>query len=290
MVIFSTITALANNNDRETLKRAKELYEKKDFIVSVQVLEKIKDKDAEAIYWLWKNEKEIGGFTGPGASDKNHPNHEYYQYVKNHPEYFGYDEALGGQYTPTDKRYQEISSLFPESEYAGSILFEMITEYIYPMLSEGGLDEDGRLYLISGYQQFINRYPHHPRATKAQEEIKNLEILPEKMLKELGFVVGGESMLLPYEKKFMIDHEAYKKYVDEWIKSGHYREFGIKVFTGIKGKMKKDILATFDISEDIKKTLQAHLEEGKLIMFSVAALKKKDWHGPKFLVFSPKVK
>lgn len=275
--------------EKDVIERAKDLYNQKDYIGSAEILEGIKKKDPEMIYWLWKNEKEIGGFTGPHAGDKNHPDHKYYEYAQSYPEYFVYSEILSGQYIPTSKRYKEISNLFPESEYAGSILFELISEYDYPMFSEGGLDERGRITLISEYQRFINRYPQHRYVIKAQEEIRNLEILPEKMSKELGFIVGGESMLLPYENKFMIDHEAYKKYVDEWIKSGHYREFGIKVFAGSKEKMERDILP-FDIPRDAKKTIQTLLEEEKLIMFSETAFKNKDWKGPKFLVFEAKTK
>lgn len=150
------------------------------------------------------------------------------------------------------------------------------------------MDEKGRITLISQYQRFINRYPMHPYAIKAQEEINDLAMSPEEKFKELGFVVGGESLLLPYERKFSIDKKIYKKYLDEWFKSGPYREFDIAVIEGDK-KIKKNVLAGFDIPADIKNTIQDLLEKGKLIFLSEAAFKNKDWQSEKFLVFDPKI-
>ena len=243
-------------------------------------------KTAEVIYWLWKNEKEIGSLADGRSRDTASPYHKYYLYAQNHPEYLSYDEILGGAYTPTRKRYEELKALFPQSEYAGTILFELV-EYAYQRYSEGGLNEQGRISMIGKYQRFINRYPQHPYVTKSQKEIEDLEEGNETR-KRLGFVVGGESMLLGYERRFNIDQKVYKKYVDEWIKSGPYREFGIEVRGGTKGRMKKGILDRFNIPENVKRDMQDLLENGRLIVFSEAAFRKRDWQGPKFLVFQPK--
>lgn len=44
------LTVTAWSGDRETLDRAKTLFEQKDFIGSAQLLEKVKNKTAEMIY------------------------------------------------------------------------------------------------------------------------------------------------------------------------------------------------------------------------------------------------
>jgi len=276
----------ANPNGKGMLVKAKEAYAKKGFIASVQILNKITPKTAEVIYWVWKNEKEIGRLADPGSKHSASPHHKYYLYAQNHPEYLRYDEILGGAYTPTLKRYEELKALFPQSEYLGTVLFELV-EYAYQTYSEGGLNEQGRISMISKYQRFINRYPQHPYVTKAQKEIEDLEGGNDTR-KRLGFVVGGESMLLPYGRRFNVDQKMHKKYVDEWIESGPYREFGIEVFVGTKGRMKKGILDRFNIPKNVKRHMQDLLENGRLIVFSEAAFRKKDWQGPKFLVFQPK--
>lgn len=267
-------------SDKEMLERAKTLYEQKNYIASVDILEKIKDKSAEVIYWIWKNEKEIGTLADLPSRKETDPNHKYYLYVNKHQEYFYYYEP-DGNYQPRYKRYQEISSLFPDSDYAGSIFYELI-EYDQLYYFEGGeeaLNADERVRLISKYQRFLNKYPDHPRTHEARKQIKQLE--------ELGDVRDlGSYFIIFYGDNFVVSWERYEGYLKEWMKAGRYREYGIEVIPS-KIIMKK-VLPGLNIPEDSKKTIEGLIEKGKLIIISEAAFKNKDWQGPKFLVFEPK--
>ena len=273
-------------NDKDLLEKAKALYGQEDFITSVETLLRIEAKTAEVIYWLWQNEKKIGHLADPPSRDEDNSHHRYFQHAKNHPEHFQYCEACGGEYIPTNRRIEEIKSLFPQSEYVGTIVFEDIEENVSPMLSEGGLDEGGRVYLISQYQKFVNQYPQHPFVSEAQEQIEDLVRSPQKQLEKFGFVMANESMLMGYGRRFQIDEDKYKKYIDEWLKSGPYREFGIEVLEGRRDWMR--FLNRFDIPKNTKKSLLVLLRSGKLVLFSEAAYKNEDWQGPKALVFDPK--
>jgi hypothetical protein len=270
----------AASEDEGLFTIAQELNEEGDYISSAEILETIKPRTAEVIYWLWESEKEIGRLADPSSRDPASPQHKYYLYAQNHPEYLRYDEVFGGEYTPTRKRYEEIHNLFPKSEYAGFIFFELI-DYTYAAFSEGGLDEGGRISLISEYQKFINRYPQHPYVQKAKQEIESLEKWEQKF-ETLGFKVSGESMLLPYEEKFNIDQKVYRIYVNEWLESGWYREYPIEILVG------KQELNRFDIPGSAKRGIHNLLEGGNLVVMSEAAFQKREWHGPKFLVFEPK--
>jgi hypothetical protein len=264
------------------LGAAKDLYDAGDYIGAIEALETVEPRTAEVIYWLWANEKEIGRLADPASRDGTSPQHKYYLYAQSHPEYLMYDEFFGGQYTPTRTRYEEIHDLFPQSEYAGLIFFELI-EYDYAAFSEGGLDERGRMSLISMYQTFINRYPQHPYVPKAKQEIEGLERWGQKF-EGLGFKVSDESMLRPYEEKFDIDQQLYRLYVNEWLASGWFREYPIELMVGTTR------LDAFNIPGSTKRGIHNLLEGGNLIVMSEAAFQKRDWQGPKFLVFEPKSK
>lgn len=278
LAVFLPCVAFADVD--ETLKKAQALYEQKDYLGSILILEAVKDKNAQAVYLIWKNEKEIGQRTDPPSRDESSPNFKYYQYAKTHPEYFEDNEAMGGEYTPTSKRYEEIKSLFPNSEYVGSIYFEFIDEYVYPTFSEGGLDGEGRFYLISTYQKFINQHPQDTYTSKAKERLEYLETRD----------FSDTAASLGFEKRFSIDSKAYKKYVREWLKSGPHREYAIEIFAGKNGKMQEGTLDRFNIPEHVKREIQRLLESGKMVIVSEAAFKNKDWQGPKFLVFDHKIK
>ncbi|MFQ5960318.1 MAG: hypothetical protein ACE5MG_02905, partial [Candidatus Methylomirabilales bacterium] len=265
--------------DEGLLTMAQELYEEGDYVRSVELLETVTPRTEEVIYWLWKNEKEIGRLAGPGSGEDVSP---YYVYAQNHPEYLSYNEVFGGEYTPTRKRYEELKASFPRSEYTGTVLFELI-EYEYAAFSEGGLDEEGRLALISSYQKFINRYPQHTLVKKAEQEIEALEKWGQKF-ETLGFEVGRESMLAPYEKRINIDQQVYRFYVNEWLESGWFREYPIEILLG------KEELDRFNIPGSAKRGIQILLEDGYLIVISEAAFQRREWQGPKFLVFEPKKK
>ena len=276
LILGVTVSSVAASfEDEGPLVVAKELYEEADYISSVEILETFKPRTAEVIYWLWKNEKAVGRLADPTSRDPASPQHKYYRYAQNHPAYLTYDEVFGGEYIPTRKRYEELKARFPRSEYTGTVLFELI-EYDYAAFSEGGMGEDGRLALISEYQRFINRYPLHPYAAKAKQEVGALE-------KKEG-VVGGESMLLPYEKRFNIDEIVYELYVNKWLAAGWYREYPIEILVG------KEDLNRFNIPGTTKKGIQTLLKDGYLIVISEAAFQKRAWLGPKFLVFEPKEK
>lgn len=264
----------------ELLVSVKDLYDVGEYIEAIEILETIEPRTAEVIYWLWANEKEIGRLAGPDSRDSASLQHKYYLYAQSHPQYLMYDEFFGGQYTPTRERYEEIHTLFPQSEYAGLILFELIA-YDRAAFSEGGLDEQGQMSLISMYQKFVNRYPQHPYVPKAKQEIESLEKWGQKA-EDPGFQVRDESMLLPYEEKFSVDRQLYRLYLREWLGSGWYREYPIKLMVGTAR------LDDFNIPGSTKKGIQNLLEGGNLIVMSEAAFQKRDWQGPKFLVFEPK--
>jgi len=71
LVGFSACTG--NSTGQKMLMKAKEAHEKRDFIASVQILNKITPKTAEVIYWHWKNEKEIGSLADGRSRDKPAP-------------------------------------------------------------------------------------------------------------------------------------------------------------------------------------------------------------------------
>ena len=269
----------AEFEDEGLLTMAQDLYKEGNYIQSVELLETVTPRTDEVIYWLWKNEKEIGRLARPDAGEDVSP---YYVYAQNHPEYLRYNEVFGGEYRPTRKRYEELSASFPRSEYTGTVLFELI-EYDYAAFSEGGLNEEGRLALISSYQRFINRYPQHTQVKKAEEEIKALEKWGQKF-EGLGFEVGRESMLAPYKEKVNVDQQLYRLYVNEWLASGWFREYPIEMLFG------KTELDHFNMPGSAKRGIQILLEEGYLIVISEAAFQKREWQGPKFLVFEPKKK
>ncbi len=148
------------------------------------------------------------------------------------------------------------------------------------------MDEGGRVYLISQYQEFVNHYPQHPYVSKAQEQIEDLVRSPQKQLERFGYVMANESMLMRYGRRFQIDEDKYRKYIDEWLKSGPYREFGIKVLVGRRDWMR--FLNRFDIPKNTKKSLFVLLRSGKLVLFSEAAYRNKEWQGPKEVIFDPK--
>ncbi len=265
--------------DEDLLTMGQDLYKEGKYIQSVELLETVTPRTGEVIYWLWKNEKEIGRLAGRDAGADVSP---YYVYAQNHPEYLRYNEVFGGEYRPTRKRYEELQASFPRSEYTGTVFFELIG-YDYAAFSEGGLNEKGRLALISSYQRFINRYPQHPRVKKAKEEIEALEKWGQKF-EELGFEVGRESMLAPFTEKVNVDQQLYRLYVNEWLASGWFREYPIEMLFG------KTELAHFNMPGSAKRGIQVLLEEGYLIVISEAAFQKREWQGPKFLVFEPKKK
>ena len=276
-------------NDKGLLEKAKALYEQEDFTASVETLLRIEAKTGEVIYWLWKNERKIGNLaSSPGAQDEAHPLFKYYEYVQSHPKYLTRNAAMGNTYTPTRRRYEEIANLFPESDSAGSILFERTEDYVYPRLSEDGLDEEGRVYLITQYQMFINRFPRHTYSERARKRIELFEEPPEARYRRLGlpFIFDRPSMVRRYERKFNIDQELYKSYLEQWLKSGPYREFGIEVLVGRRNWMR--FLNRFDIPKNTKESLLALLRSGKLVLFSEAAYRNKEWQGPKVVVFDPK--
>lgn len=281
LILGVTLPGFSAVSDEERLMgAAKDLYNAGEYIVAIEVLETVEPRTAEVIYWLWANEKKIGRLADPGSRDSASPQHKYYLYAQSHPEYLRYDESFGGQYIPTRKRYEEIHDLFPQSEYAGLILFELI-DYDRAAFSEGGLDEQGRMSLISMYQKFLNRYPQHPYVPKAKQEIESLEKWKEKA-DGLGVKVKDESMLLPYEEKFNVDQQLYHLYVNEWLGSGWFREYPIQLMVGTTR------LDDFNIPGSAKKGIQNLLEGGNLIVMSEAAFQNRDWQGPKFLVFEPK--
>jgi hypothetical protein len=264
------------------LGAAKDLYDAGDYIGAIEILETVEPRTAEVLYWLWANEKEVGRLADPDSRDSASPQHKYYLYAQSHPRYLMYDEFFGGQYTTTRERYEEIHNLSPQSEYAGLISFELI-EYDRAVFSEGGLDERGRMYLISMYQKFVNRYPQHPYVPKAKQEIEGLEKWGQTS-EGLGYKVRDESMLLPYEEKFAVDRQLYRLYVNEWLGSGWFREYPIELMVGTTR------LDDFNIPGSAKRGIQNLLEGGNLIVMSEAAFQKRDWKGPKFLVFEPKGK
>lgn len=284
LIIIAILPALpALSQDEGPFDMARELYEAGDYIGSVETLEAIEPRTDEVIYWLWKNEREIGRLADPSARDAESPQYTYYLYAQNHPEYLSYDEVRGGTYTLTRRRYEELKARFPRSEYTGTVLFELI-EHDHVTLSGDGLDEGSRLALISAYQEFLNRYPQHPHATRAKQEIGALEKWEVKLEKKEEGKPGGGSMLLPYEARFNIDRMVFKLYVNEWLKSGWYREYPVKVIVGTER------LDGFNIPESTKKGIQNLLEGGNLIVISEAAFQGIGWQGPKFLVFEPRAK
>ncbi len=98
--------------------------------------------------------------------------------------------------------------------------------------------------------------------------------------------MANESMLMRYGRRFQIDEVKYRKYIDEWLKSGPYREFGIEVLVGRRDWMR--FLNRFDIPKNTKRSLLVLLRSGKLVLFSEAAYRNKEWQGPKVVVFDPK--
>lgn len=269
----------AEFEDEGLLTMAQDLYKEENYIQSVELLETLTPRTDEVIYWLWKNEKEIGRLARPDAGEDVS---SYYVYAQNHPEYLRYNEVFGGEYRPTRKRYEELQASFPRSEYTGTVFFELI-EYDYAAFSEGGLNEEGRLALISSYQRFINRYPEHALVKKAKEEIEGLEKWGQKF-EGLGFEVDRGSMLAPYTEKVNVDQQLYRLYVNEWLASGWFREYPIEMLYG------KKELDHFNMPGSAKRGIQVLLEEGYLIVISEAAFQRPEWQGPKFLVFEPKKK
>jgi len=171
--LFFSISRVVHAGGEPLLEAALGLYMKKDFLGSVKILEGIENKNDRGIYLIWKNEKEIGRLADPSSRDPINPNNKFYKYVKPHPEYSSYYEQ-SGSFSPTEKRYQEITQLFPESEYGGVIFYDLIEEE-YLSFSEDGLSNSGRLELISQYQGFVNKYSKHPNAVKAENNIEWFE-------------------------------------------------------------------------------------------------------------------
>ncbi len=264
-------------NDKDLLGKAKALYKKKDYVGSVQTLERIEPRTAEVIYWLWKNEGEIGWRAGIGEQlGETDRHHKDYLYVKNHPEYFDRNEASGVDFNPTRKRLDEIKTSFPCSKFIGSITFERLHKVIRIVYWEDTLDEEGRNTLVSYYQQFLNEYPGHHYTEEAQKQVNLLEKFENLHSYSPAF----------YRRKFHVSEERYRQYVANWLKSGPYREKGIEVIPG--EKIMENILPSLEIPEHARKQIRKLVQNGKLIVISAAAFHNKQWSGEKFLVFDRK--
>ena len=77
-------------------------------------------------------------------------------------------------------------------------------------------------------------------------------------------------------------------YLDEWIKSGPYRESDI-IYIWSLIKMQKT-LPLIDLSSEVKEEVEQLVRDGKLVIVSEAAFKNSKWKGPKILAFESKEK
>ncbi len=278
LISLANLFLLAQSpNDKDLLEKAKALYKKKDYVGSVQTLERIEPRTAEAIYWFWKNEGEIGWRASIGEQlGETDRRYKYYLYVKDHPEYFNRGNPPYTDFHPTRKRLDEIKTSFPCSKFIGFITFERLHKDLQLFYWESSLNEEGRIAMISYYQQFLNEYPEHHYTQEAQKQVTLLEKFENLHSYFPAF----------YRRGFHVSEENYRQYISKWLKSGPHRAHTIEVIPS--QKTLEETLPGLDIPEHARKQIRKLVRNGKLIVISAAAFHDKQWSGEKFLVFDRK--
>ena len=271
-------------------RRRKHYTKKKEYLESIAVLESIKPRSDEVIYWIWENEGAVGTRASVFDAKEKEESQKYHEYVKAHSDYFYRIEYIDG-YLTTLNRYDEISTAFPTSEYAGTMFFHIINaDYC---------DEDCSSHMeimgnVRDYQTFINRYPDHPKAKDISQELEWEEEILKNILyedyEEDETPIRSQPLWDYYDSRYIIDREAFIRYLKMWLQSGQYRAFDVEIRGWGCRKPSLDIFASFDIPNEGKRKLKHHLNQDQLVAFSVAAFKNKNWKGPKYLFFdrSPK--
>lgn len=164
---------------------ANKLYENGEYLESILLFKEIIEKYPsdeladDALYLIWKCEREIGQKADILSQNKENENHKYYIYISKNRGFFSYYEP-NGSYRCNEERYKQMLQLFPDSEFVDNMKY-----YFIKMCADDAWEDgDGRSsnpWVIKEYKDFLTQYPNSEFRNEVKEQIKRLKEMAEKV-------------------------------------------------------------------------------------------------------------
>lgn len=171
LICFWLVFFVAPITHGADLAKAWSLHKEGKYLESIALSSQYSE---EGIYLIYLNEEEIGGRADYSAQLPDSPKAKYYQYVKQNPTLFFYNEAAGGTYETSEVRYEQIKKLNPVSKYVGIIEFDGIKSF-HDAVWEDGDGSSHSKELISDYEGLIKRFPKASFVPDARSRIEQVK-------------------------------------------------------------------------------------------------------------------